>query len=264
MRPITAAARARSRIAGPRTWPMGRPTIPARRNTARNARTVASTHTTVCSRRTGTPSDAARSARSAPARIAIPMSLRRRNSAERDEHDGHDRQRDDVGAAEHDWADRHVHVEGRRDRRAGEREVAGEEQRAGGEHLGDPDRGDAEDQAWGVREAAHEQQLDRGADQQRDGEAGDECHPPVQGDGADHQQDGQRCRDGAEVAGREVDDPVGAPDQRDAERDERRQRADDRTLDDHAGGDVPRGDGEDQDRDRDRGGAGAPHGGHAR
>ncbi len=60
---------------------MVKPTIPARRNTARNAKTVARTHTMVWSRRMGMPSDAARSARSAPARIAMPVSLRRRNQA---------------------------------------------------------------------------------------------------------------------------------------------------------------------------------------
>ena len=34
MRPMTAAARAWSRKLGPSTWPMGRPTTPARRNIA--------------------------------------------------------------------------------------------------------------------------------------------------------------------------------------------------------------------------------------
>ena len=43
MRPITAAASARSRIAGPSTSPSGKPTMPARRYTARNANTVATT-----------------------------------------------------------------------------------------------------------------------------------------------------------------------------------------------------------------------------
>ena len=57
MPPITAAASARSRIAGPSTVPIGSPTMPARRNTDRNASTAAITHTSVSSRRTGMPSE---------------------------------------------------------------------------------------------------------------------------------------------------------------------------------------------------------------
>ncbi len=45
----------------------------ARRNTAMNESSVAMAHTTVCSRLTGTPSRLARSARSALARMAMPM-----------------------------------------------------------------------------------------------------------------------------------------------------------------------------------------------
>ena len=45
---------------------------PARRNTVTNASTVVITHTVVWMRPTGTPSVAARSTRSADARIAMP------------------------------------------------------------------------------------------------------------------------------------------------------------------------------------------------
>ncbi len=78
--PITAAARARKRSAGPRIVPMGSPMIPARRKTARNASTAAMTHTRVSSLRTGMPSSAARSAFSAVPRTATPTRVRR-NSA---------------------------------------------------------------------------------------------------------------------------------------------------------------------------------------
>ncbi len=72
MRPITAAASAWRRKLGPSTVPSGSPTVPARRNIATYANTLAMTHTTVWSRLTGMPSVAARSPRSADARIAVP------------------------------------------------------------------------------------------------------------------------------------------------------------------------------------------------
>ena len=80
MRPMTAAASAGSSSDGPSTVPSESPTIPARRNTARNASNDANIHTTECTRRTGMPSSAARSASSAQARMATPRRVRR-NSA---------------------------------------------------------------------------------------------------------------------------------------------------------------------------------------
>lgn len=81
IRPMTTAARAWTRIVAGRTLPIGIPTEPARRNMARKASTLAIAHTTVWRRFTGTPSIAARSARSAAPRIATPTLERRRNSA---------------------------------------------------------------------------------------------------------------------------------------------------------------------------------------
>jgi hypothetical protein len=81
MPPITHAASARIRIAGPSTCPSGTPTTPARRNTATNASPAATIHTTICTRRTGMPSRLARSALSALARTAMPMSVNRKNAA---------------------------------------------------------------------------------------------------------------------------------------------------------------------------------------
>ena len=54
--------------------------MPLRRKTAANASAAATDHTRVCSRATGTPSRAARSALSALARMAVPASLRRRKA----------------------------------------------------------------------------------------------------------------------------------------------------------------------------------------
>ncbi len=73
IRPITAAARARSRICGPNAEPSGSPTTPARRIMAIVAMRVAITHARLCTRPTFTPSSAARSALLALARMAIPM-----------------------------------------------------------------------------------------------------------------------------------------------------------------------------------------------
>ena len=81
MRPITTAPSARSRKVGPRTVPMGSPTAPARSHIPKNASTVATVQTIVCRRRTGTPSVAARSARSALPRTATPMLLSRSQAA---------------------------------------------------------------------------------------------------------------------------------------------------------------------------------------
>jgi len=46
--PITAAVRARSRIAGPKADPSGRPMIPARRISVIDAMSVAMIHATLC------------------------------------------------------------------------------------------------------------------------------------------------------------------------------------------------------------------------
>ncbi len=54
--------------------------MPLRRNTAVKASAPATDHTSVCSRATGTPSRAARSALSALARMAVPAALRRRKA----------------------------------------------------------------------------------------------------------------------------------------------------------------------------------------
>ncbi len=79
--PSTSAARARSSRSKLSVESIGRPSTPARRNTATNASTAAADHTTVCSRFTGTPSSDARSALSALARTAMPTALTRSASA---------------------------------------------------------------------------------------------------------------------------------------------------------------------------------------
>ena len=76
MRPMISAASARTRKPSERAEPIGRPIMPARRNSARNASTAATTHTIVCRLFTGTPRRLARSDRSAAARIATPTAVR--------------------------------------------------------------------------------------------------------------------------------------------------------------------------------------------
>ena len=80
--PRTRAARMRNRkpkvAAEP---PIGRPTTPARSQAPVKARTAATIQTTVWIRFTGMPSSAARSARSADARTAMPTSVRCRKNA---------------------------------------------------------------------------------------------------------------------------------------------------------------------------------------
>jgi hypothetical protein len=81
MPPITQAASARTRMAGPSTEPSGTPITPARMNTATKASTLAMLHTIICTRLTGMPSSAARSKLSALARTAIPVFVTRKNRA---------------------------------------------------------------------------------------------------------------------------------------------------------------------------------------
>ncbi len=110
------------------------------------------------------------------------------------------------------------------------REQAGQEQRAGGQQLREPDRRDGEDETRRLREPTDDHDLDDGPERERGREPDGEAAPPPEADGADGEQDGERRRDGAEVAGGEVDDAVGAPDDGEAEREERAQPADDRAL----------------------------------
>ena len=81
MRPMTSAASERRTIARPAPSPKGRLVTPAVRQTDTNDSTAARVQTWASSRRTGMPSSEARSGRSAAARTAVPVSVRRRNSA---------------------------------------------------------------------------------------------------------------------------------------------------------------------------------------
>jgi hypothetical protein len=81
IRPMTSAARARSTTESPSPTPKGRLVTPAVRTTEANDNTVAIVQTWTSRRRTGTPSRAARSARSALARTAIPVSVVRSRTA---------------------------------------------------------------------------------------------------------------------------------------------------------------------------------------
>ena len=106
IRPMTAAASARTRIVGPSTLPIGSPTIPARRKMATVASTVATTHTIVWSRFTGTPSSAARSefsALRADGDADVGVAEERDERGDDDRHDDHG---DDFVALEHHLADR--------------------------------------------------------------------------------------------------------------------------------------------------------------
>ena len=170
---------------------------------------------------------------------------------EREEHEGDHDRGDDVAAAERDGVDGHARVERLGDRVAAQREQAGQEQRAGGQQLREPDRRDGEDETRRLREPTDDHDLDDGPERERGREPDGEAAPPPEADGADGEQDGERRRDGAEVTGGEVDDAVGAPDDGEAEREERAQPADDRALHEDACGDVPCDDDEEQDRDGD-------------
>jgi hypothetical protein len=80
MRPMTAAASARSNTCGPNAVPSGSPSTPARRIMPIAATSDASAHARLCTRPTFTPSSEARSALLALARNAMPMFVYRRNA----------------------------------------------------------------------------------------------------------------------------------------------------------------------------------------
>ncbi len=222
MRPITNAASARSRNDGPSTVPIGSPTAPARSHIPRNASTVATVHTIVWRRRTGMPSvDAAIGPLGArPYRDADVAESQPRS--EGDESDGNRDHRDHVVAVEDRVPDLELHRE-RRVEPVGLEvlpERLREEEPGADQDLGEPDGGNREDQAGGAEESADDQRLDQDAED----DGGDEPRRERQeiiDTQRDDQQRPQRRRDLSEVALGEVDDPVGAVDQRDPERDER-------------------------------------------
>ena len=265
--PSTAAAKARTSIVTPSALPIGKLDTPARRNTVTNASTVVMTQTVVWMRPTGTPSVAARSERSAAARIAIPT-----RAYTQEEREGEQDQRDEdedhqVVVVEEDAADLHLDVERRIEHRAAdglEAEPAGHEQRERGEELRDADRRHGEHEPRRPAEPVDDRPFDDEAEEhgrdQTDDEGdgvGEPGHPVrraarcVLGD----EQDREDRRDRAEIALREVHDAVRAVDERDADGEERGERADERALDDDAErraeediGDIDQDDGRDRER----------------
>ncbi len=176
-----------------------------------NAISEATDHTRVCSRLTGTPRSAARSALSALALIAMPTLLIRRNIARpsrvkrRHDHGDH------VVRVEDDRADRELHVERRREALSEEREVLapspGQQDRQPTEELGEPERRDRDHQAGRVEEPPDDEQLDDGAERERGDDAdghGEQVRPRPRR----HEHDDQHDRQRAEVALREVDEAV--------------------------------------------------------
>ena len=145
-----------------------------------NESRLATTHVSVANRETGMPSMAARSDRSAVARIAVPTP-----SAVEEERDRRHRQRggdqgEEVVGAEHERADRDRRVERCRDplRRRALTPQPRHQQRPDGEQLRDPDGRDGEHQPRRVPEAAHERELDDRTEHDRSEQADDEADPP--------------------------------------------------------------------------------------
>ena len=111
IRPMTAAARARTSTVTASALPIGTLMTPDRRKTVTKASTVVITHTVVWIRPTGTPRVAARSERSATPRMAMPIRVYRRNSAKAPEQQGHEDEHHQVVVVEGDAADLDLDVE---------------------------------------------------------------------------------------------------------------------------------------------------------
>ena len=154
--------------------------------------------------------------------------------AEEGERDGDER--DHVVAAEAQWLDGERHVErgGKALRRQTDVEPPREEEPQPGEHLREPDGGDREDQTGRAEEPSDDEQLDRGTQRECGHEAGDERDEPTRAT-ADHEEDRQRCGRGTKVSLGEVEDAVGAVDERQAEREEGAEPTQQRALHDDPG-----------------------------
>ncbi len=227
-RPSISAASARSSTPSVSAEPTGRPRMPARRNRATNASAAASAHTSTCSRWTGIPRVAARSARSALARMAVPARVRRRNSASATITTGA------TTRAMRSLADRmigsivNVQVDGGGDA-GGDGPVApqvGQQQRARGEQLRQPDRGHGQHQPGRLGEAADHDHLHDRPQHERGGQAGDDAQQ-VADAGDRHERHGDHRGDGAEVGLGEVDDAARPVGERHPERQQGGQAADD-------------------------------------
>ena len=237
IRPSTSAASARSRTPIESAPNTGRPMIPARRKMAMNAISEATDHTSVCSRLTGTPSSAARSALSALARIAMPTLLMRKNIA---------KPRSVSGAtiiAITSFALKTTvpivssmsNGGARRCPRSGKSSP-----HARGSRIASPPRSWASPsdatvtiKPGRVEEPPDDEQLDDGSEHERRDDAdghGEQVRPrPCR-----HQHHDQDDRERAEVALREVDEAVRPVGQGHAERDQRSEKADDDAADEDA------------------------------
>jgi hypothetical protein len=134
---------------------------------------------------------------------------------------------DDAVGAEDRAAEGELEVERVLDARGEQRgvEPAREQHGDTGEHLGEPDGGDRQDQPRRGEEAADHGHLDEPAEEEggrRAGEDGDDVGPPPLGE-EQVDEDGRR---GTQVPLGEADDPVGPVDQCHPERDQRRHGAD--------------------------------------
>ncbi len=138
--------------------PSGTPMMPARRNRARNDSPAAIAHTSVDSQATGMPSICARSLCSAAPRTAVPSRVRAEEQRHGDHRDRGDDQGDQVVGVEDERADRQLPVERRRDALRGGALAPHprHEQGQHGEELGDPDRGDGEDEPRRLGESSDE------------------------------------------------------------------------------------------------------------
>ena len=215
--------------------------MPARRYTARNDRSAASDHTIVWRRLTGTPSEAGPGALSAAARMARPAAAAPQEPAEGEARTGMAMMARERLGAEVEAADRPAHLEAAartdtvsmasRPNSRGARRWRG--RRAPGTR---PDGGDHQQQPGGLGEAAHEAELDDGAEQGAAATTHGRPARPATASSSRREHRHQHHRQHAEVGLREVEDPVGAVDERHAEGDQRREPADDHAADEQPDG----------------------------
>ena len=181
IRPMTSAASDRSTTDSRAPTPKGRLVTPAVSTTEANDSTVASVHTCASSRRTGMPSSAARSERSAAARTAVPVSVRRSRTATAMIASGATIER-----AIRSFASKAT----RRPRRSNSNgggivRMAGPSPQARGsssaaerEQLGQTERRHGQQQPWRTEEPSDDEHVGEQADRRGGGESGDDTDQP--------------------------------------------------------------------------------------
>ena len=229
IRPSTSAVSAESTTPRPAPSPKGRPDTPAARSTDVNDIIVATVQTRTSSRRTGMPSieRAVRPLGGRPQRDARLGEAEHEPDGE--EHERSDHDRDQVVAVEDHPAEGEAEVERGLDGAdlGTFAPCPGEDQGAEGQDLRQAERGDGQHEPGRAEEPPDDEEVGQHPDQQGAQDADQDAGEP-RPTGQHDEEHGEGGGEHAEVALREVHDPVRPPDEADAHRAQRPDEPEDR------------------------------------